>query len=269
VQTPHDDGMALPEIGAWSKRKYHYLGRYLDAFTTAMRSKWSQIHYVDLFAGAGWGRVKQTGEIVATSAWLAATLRFPFTMLHLCDADEANIDALRARLGNLRLPSPPRITHADANGAIETLLKPIPTRGALCVTFADPFGLHLEFETVRTIAGKRSDLLILLADNMDALRNWAQYYRNDPNSNLDRFMGEPGWRDALEAAPVDRRAEALRDRYKERLKELGYAWFAHERVQNASGRDIYVLLYASRDPAGIKIWHGVSQVDEGGQRKLW
>jgi three-Cys-motif partner protein len=266
---PYDDGHALPEIGAWSKRKYHYLGRYLDAFTTAMREKWGQIHYVDPFAGAGWARIKTTGEIVATSAWLAAEVRFPFTMLHLCDAKKVNVEALRARLGRLTLPYTPRIIHADANDAIDDLVKPIPARGALCVTFADPFGLHLDFETVKRIAAIRSDLLILLADNMDALRNWAEYYRENPDSNLDRFIGEPGWRDLFEKTPSDKRAEALRDRYKEKLTSLGYTWFAHERVQNTSGRDIYILLYASRDKAGIKIWNGVSQIDEGGQRKLW
>lgn len=261
--------MTLPEVGAWARRKYHYLGRYLEAFTTAMRDKWAQIHYVDLFAGAGFARIRGTDEIVATSAYLAAKVRHPFAGLHLCDADETNVEALRIRLARLSLPSPPHIVHGDSNNVIDALLDPIPRRDTLCLVFADPFGLHLDFETIRKVAQVRADLIVLLADNMDALRNWAAYYRHDPESNLDRFMGEPGWRDLFETTPNDRRAEAFRDRYIARLRTLGYRYFAHERVQNTSGRDIYLLLFASRSQAGEKLWNGVSRVDEGGQRKLW
>lgn len=81
----------------------------------------------------------------------------------------------------------------DANEHISHLLDRVPPKDALCVAFADPFGLHLDFSTVRHIADRRCDLIILLADNMDALRNWATYYDDNPDSTLDRFMGEPGW----------------------------------------------------------------------------
>jgi three-Cys-motif partner protein len=265
---PKDDGLELPEVGSWSQRKYHYLSRYLDAFTTAMRSKWREIHYVDLFAGAGFARVKDSREVVATSAVLAANVRFPFTQLHLCDEATANAASLRARLTTLK--NPPRIVQGDANSVIDSLIQPIPKRDALCVTFADPFGLHLDFKTVTRIGEIKSDLIVLLADNMDALRNWATYYLSNPASNLDRFMGEPGWRDLLKQTPTDQQAQALRKRYQDRLRSVcGYQHFAYETVQNSHGRDIYKLLYASRHETGIKIWNGISRIDESGQRKLF
>jgi three-Cys-motif partner protein len=136
------------------------------------------------------------------------------------------------------------------------------------MTFADPFGLHLDFETVRAVSAKRSDLVVLIADNMDALRNWAAYYEKDPQSNLDRFMGEPGWRALLKEGPANRQAERLRRRYRERLESLGYAYFAELQVQNSQDRDIYTLLYASKSEVGVRIWNRTSQVDEGGQRSL-
>jgi three-Cys-motif partner protein len=137
------------------------------------------------------------------------------------------------------------------------------------VTFADPFGLHLDFDTVRALAQRRSDLIVLLADNMDALRNWQAYYLNNPLSSLDRFMGEPGWREVLEATPYDRQAQALRERYEKQLASVGFRHFEYEPVQNSSGRDIYKLLFASGNEAGAKIWRGVSRKDEGGQYKLF
>jgi three-Cys-motif partner protein len=262
-----EDGFALPEVGPWARRKYHYLGRYLDAFTTSMRKKWPAIHYIDLFAAAGLARIKGSSEIVMTSGALAASVTHPFTGLHLCDKEPANVAALQHRLKDAKQL---RVVSGDANLVVDELIRPIPRRGALCVTFADPFGLHLDFETVKKIAAIQSDLVILLADNMDALRNWSTYYAANPDSNLDRFMGEPGWRNVLASTASDKQAQALRERYQERLRTAcGYEHFAHERVQNASGRDIYILLYASRHPTGLKIWHGVSKIDEGGQRKLF
>jgi three-Cys-motif partner protein len=162
----------------------------------------------------------------------------------------------------------PQIECGDANTLIDSLLARIPQSGALCVTFADPFGLHLDFDTVRKVASRNSDLIILLADNMDALRNWATYYYNNPRSSLDRFMGEQGWRKLLEETPSDRQATALRDRSQERLRSLGYSHFDREIFQNSKGSDIYSLHYASRHPLGLAFWRKASEVDEGGQRTL-
>jgi three-Cys-motif partner protein len=265
---PTDDGLAIPGVGPWARRKYHFLTRYLDAFTVAMRSKWPELHYVDLFSGSGIARIKSTNELVFGSPLLAARLATPFTQLHVCDADPANVSALRHRLAAYSFAKPPEIVLGDANVMIESVLSSVPPRGCLCMTFADPFGLHLDFETVRAIASRRSDLVVLIADNMDALRNWAAYYENDPQSNLDRFMGEPGWRELLKGSPTEHQAVRLRKRYRERLATLGYAHFAEVRVQNSQDRDIYTLLYASKSAVGAHLWNRIAQIDESGQRSL-
>jgi len=46
-----DDGLYMSEVGRWSKRKYHFLGNYLNMFSTGMKNKWPERHYVDLFSG--------------------------------------------------------------------------------------------------------------------------------------------------------------------------------------------------------------------------
>ena len=158
------------------------------------------------------------------------------------------------------LPSPPQLIHGDANQCIEQIVSDIPQSGALTLVFADPYGLHFDFETVKILAGRRCDLIVLLADNMDALRNWAKYYKDNPNSNLDRFMGEPGWRDVLEESPTDRQAEALRDRYCERLKSVGFKYFGWERVLNDRKRDIYTPALCFRESRWVEVL-GESQRD--------
>ena len=56
-----EDGLIIPEVGQWAKRKYHFLHRYLDIFATGMKNKWRRRIYVDLFAGAGFARLRNSG----------------------------------------------------------------------------------------------------------------------------------------------------------------------------------------------------------------
>jgi three-Cys-motif partner protein len=234
-----------------------------------MKNKWPRRHYIDLFAGAGRAKVKNTGELVETSALLAASTATPFTHLHLCDADRQNCDALRKRIETKRPECGFQIICGDANEMIDKVVESVPRQDALCLTLADPFGLHLDFNTVQRLASLRSDLIVLIADNMDAIRNWAKYYYENPNSSLDRFMGEPGWRELLDSAPTSRRVESIRNRYQERLAGLGYAHFAHERLQNQQGADLYSLLFASKSPRGLDFWSKASSIDRSGQRRLF
>ncbi len=233
-----------------------------------MKDKWGQLHYIDLFSGAGLARIRGSNEIVQGSSLIAASVKFPFIKLHLCDQDEQNCEALRSRLAAQIKNTKARVIQGDANLVIDELLGGVPDRNALCMTFADPFGLHLDFTTVQKIAARKTDLVLLFADSTDALRNWAAYYYNNPQSNLDRFMGEPNWRALLAASPTDGAAR-LRARYRERLKSLGFSHFAEEPVENQKDRQIYTLLYATKNAAGIRIWKGISTVDEQGQRRLF
>ena len=233
-----------------------------------MKNKWPERHYIDLFASAGIARVRGSGELVESSAVIAAGVPDSFTGLHLCEQNPRLAGALRQRLAQRGVADCSRLIVGNINHVIDDLISGVPQSGALSIAFADPFGLHLDFETVQKLADRRCDLIVLLADNMDALRNWATYYMDNPDSSLDRFMGEPGWRELLSQTPAERQAEALRTRYCEQLKTLGYAHFGSERVVNSSGRDIYTLLCASRNKLGLKFWREAAKVDEGGQQKL-
>jgi three-Cys-motif partner protein len=266
---PRDDGLLIPDVGRWAKRKYHFLSRYLHLFSTGMKIKWPRRHYIDLFSGAGFARIRGTNEVVAGSPALAANVLDSFSGIHLCEQDSTCFDALAKRVNSQSANTAVHSVRGDANAVINEVLKDVPSRDALCVTFADPFGLHLDWETIRAVSDVRSDLIILLADNMDALRNWAKYYFDNPDSNLDRFMGEPGWRNTLASASSGNQAERLRTRYMERLKGLGYSHFDSERIANDQDRDIYTLVYASRSARGLDFWSKARAVDESGQRSLF
>ena len=47
------DGLAIRESGPWVKKKHYYLSEYAKILTIGMGKKWSNLTYIDLFAGPG------------------------------------------------------------------------------------------------------------------------------------------------------------------------------------------------------------------------
>lgn len=266
---PHDDGLVLPGVGQWAKRKYHFLQRYLTLFSSGMKNKWSELHYIDLFAGSGFAKLQGSAEVVSGSPVIAANVQDPFTCIHLCEQDSRLANALETRLSHATPPVNYRVVNGDANQCVSHLLADIPRRGALSIAFVDPYGLHFHYETARAIAERRTDLLVLLADRIDASRNWATYYRDNEASSLDKFLGDPSWRDLFNGKSASALVETFRELYMSRLEQFGYRFFDWQRVRNSRDADIYLLLYASPHPTGLQFWRRASQIDEHGQRGLF
>ena len=160
---PEDNDLFVPKpVGPWSRDKHHFLGRYLDAFTTAMKGKaWGSLHYIDLFAGAGVERIRESEELTWGSPLIAAQVPFPFERLHCCEESRKKHEALVARLKQFPLPNPPQVICGDANRHVGRILDEIP-EDSLSVAFLDPFGLHCDFTTVKALSRKRIDLTILM-----------------------------------------------------------------------------------------------------------
>ncbi len=60
----NDDGLPCPEVGAWAQQKYKLIGTYCDVFTTSMRSRWDSLVYLDLFAGSGYAKIRNSSKIL-------------------------------------------------------------------------------------------------------------------------------------------------------------------------------------------------------------
>jgi three-Cys-motif partner protein len=266
IPAPKDDGLYIPTVGEWSRDKHYFLMRYIDAFTTSMKKKkWSGLHYIDLFAGAGIERLNTSKELDWGSPLIAAYARRAFDRLHLCEKKERRYTALKPRLTGVRPDS--QVLHGDANQKVHDVVKEIP-KGTLSLSFLDPFGLHLHFDTLKILSGLRADLIIFFPDRLDALRNWEKNYLEDPNSNLDRWMGPRcDWRAALNNAPQNRHAEVLRELYVAQIGTLGYAHFEYRRIY-AKARPLYILILCSRSDRATKLWRGISHIEPNGQRTL-
>jgi three-Cys-motif partner protein len=261
--SPEDDGLFIPTVGEWSRHKHYFLMRYIDVFTTAMKAKWKGLHYIDLFAGAGIERLDDSGQLDWGSPLIAAKARHAFDRLHLCEKNRRKYNALISRINTARPDS--QVLHGDANAKIRHVVREIP-EGTLSLAFLDPYGLHLDFETVKVLSDVRADLIIFFPDRLDALRNWERYYLNKPDSNLDRCLGAGAdWRSIIDRTPRDRLAEVLRGSYVKQIKSLGYTEFEYERI-SAKDHPLYILIFCSRHPLAAKLWRGISGKKPNGQR---
>jgi len=264
---PEDDGLPIPEVGQWALKKHHFLRRYIYAFTTSMRGKWSRLHYIDLFASAGIVRIEGHG-LGWGSPLLAATTAHPFSRLHVCERDEALCAALRERLKRAAQPEEPQIICGDANEVVGQIVAAVP-RTSLNLAFVDPHALdELDFETLRTLATRRTDMIIFFPDLLDAIRNIEQY-RGKPDSHLSRFMGTTAWERALENEPRENWPHVLFRVFRSQLESPGYSQFEEERVSRGDAKRLYKLVFCSADPTGAKLWRNVSKKHFGGQRKLF
>lgn len=239
--------------------------RYIDVFTTSMKGKWGSLHYIDLFAGAGIERLENSQKLDWGSPMIAAQAPKPFDGLYMCEIVGKKYKALKERVTRIRNDA--QILHGDANDKIHEIINNIPAQGALSLAFLDPYGLHLDFETLRILAGRKADLIIFFPDHIDALRNWESNYLDNPESNLDRCLGTgSNWRSIIDKTPRDRLAELLRKLYVDQLRTLGYTEFDYQRIVSTKGHPLYCLIFCSRDKLAAKFWREIAGKEPDGQR---
>ncbi len=259
-----DDGLYIPTVGEWSRDKHYFLMRYIDAFTTSMKGKkWQGLHYIDLFAGAGVEKLENSLKLDWGSPMIAAKAPHPFDRLHLCEKVKRKYNVLKSRIDKIRPDS--QVLHGDANKRIHDIVKEIP-QGALSLAFLDPYGLHLEFETLKVLSDVRADLIIFFPDYLDALRNWEYNYLDNPSSNIDHCLGSGAdWRSILDNTARNNLAEVLRKLYIGQIRSLGYTEFEYERIK-AKDHPLYILIFCSRHSLAAKLWRGIARKKPNGQR---
>lgn len=271
-----DDGLPVRDAGSWTEQKVHFWSRYLDIATNAL-TKNPQLPgglvYLDLFAGPGVCQLRETRQRFPGSVIVAAHQTKPFTHLIACELDDANADALESRLALSSMAKRSHVLRGDCNELIDNLCSLIPDR-SLTLAFIDPEGLHAQFNTIRKLTAKRSvDLLILFADSYDIVRNVRKYYSKQEHSKLDAVLGEgSNWRKRWNDLPNQTRqntCQLFSDIYKDQLqRHLGYEHFG-EKIMRSQNSPLYRIIFASRNPLGLKFWNKATSRDVSGQRELF
>src|SRR3972149_881015 len=273
------DGLPVRCVGLWAKDKYFYLGRYFDIFTTSMRKVWrGELYYIDLFAGCGKCRVRETGEEIDGSALISLSIKYPFKIYLLFEVNPNAANALKERVKNSSYKDRVKIIPGDCNEKIDEIIAEIPQK-SLSLAVVDPTGLHIKFDTLQKLTkDRRIDLVITYPEGMDIKRNLSKYIKR-PHSILDDYIGDKDWRilfpknikdiNQLTSAHIEKN---LIDHYKKNLSKLSYKEIksGDEILIKSSQKrlPLYYLLFASKHPLGYKFWKEISKISPTGQIKL-
>jgi three-Cys-motif partner protein len=261
----------ITDIGPWSEVKLRIVREYAGAYSRILsaQAKPALTHvYVDAFSGAGVHSSRTSGNLVEGSPAVALETRPPFAEYHFIDLKKGNIDILTGLVmsGSAGAvdPSTVHFYNADCNTVLlESVFPRIrfsEYRRGLCLL--DPYGLHLDWEVVRT-AGQMGSMEIFL--NFPIYDMNLNVLRHDPSrvdpaqaARMTRFWGDDSWRDAaysvtgnLFGYPEKQTNEVLVRAYQKRLKKV--AGFKHVPdpipMRNSINATVYYLFFASQKPA--------------------
>lgn len=278
---PIEDELLMRDSGRWAQVKLDYVRRYIDVFEKSMRDKWHTRHFIDLFAGPGKCRDRDSGAIYLGSPLIALNTQFPFTDYFFVDADPENMSALERRCAVSRKKNSIRCLTDDSNNAVKSIVAEINQSdkrnksSSLNLAFLDPEGLELHWNTIATLASIRKMDLIIHYPVMGLKRMLEVAARRDEHT-FDLFFGDKDWRKIYEkkkdASIVE---QDLLVYYKRKLEKLGYVEVIQEdptitdpAIKNTKQGLLYRLLFASKNPLGDKFWKEVTKRDVHGQTRF-
>lgn len=223
-----DDGLFTPEVGAWADEKYKLLGGYSEIFTTGMKNQWDKLIYIDLFAGAGYAKIKGTNRIRLSSSLIAMSVKHKFDKYIFCEEDPKCYNALKERVTRHFPEANVDFVFGDSNENVGKIIKTIPKHSkeetVLRFCFADPYSLNLKFSTIKDLSSiGKIDFLILLALHMDANRNLFNYISENSNK-VDEFINDKSWRIPFLKGqrPIKDFVKYVADKYDENMKLIDY-----------------------------------------------
>lgn len=219
----NDEGMrlmSLPSIsisnsstaqrfgGPWSLIKIEMVQRYMQFFNTALKSSPFERVYIDAFAGSGafryvakepvnglFGPQDESQSIHAGSAHCALHANPAFDRVCFIEEDKSNVDALQKLIAESghRAAS---VEHGDANDVLQRLCRPEHWRRRRGVIFLDPFGMNVEWSTLRLIADTRAlDVwfLFALAGTVRNLPRLVSRLDDGKRAAVTRVLGTDKW----------------------------------------------------------------------------
>jgi three-Cys-motif partner protein len=187
-----DDGLVCPEVGPWSEDKYRLIGLYASLFSTGMKRKWDKRVYVDLYASAGYSRIRDSGRILMGSPLLALSVNDRFDKYVFCDDDAVKLEALKQRAAHIAPEAEIVCIPGNCDANVEQIIAEIPKASAgntvltLCVV--DPFDIGIKFKTITKLSSNYVDFLCLLALYMDANRAYSWYIKEN-STKIEEFLG--------------------------------------------------------------------------------
>jgi three-Cys-motif partner protein len=266
-------------IGRWSEGKLDLLAKYLKAYSDIMNSKretWLRAYYyIDAFAGSIRPRAKEDEQRYIDGSPLRALQTEPrFDGYWFIDVSSQRID----RVERLREEFPDCIIETrlgNCNEILRNEIIPLIPYDSFqrAFVFLDPYGLQVDWETVRELANTRTCDIFVNFSVMGVTRLLPRDQNPEPEAieRLSKVMGSTNWITQIYQEPpgiqlnifgnptestLSRdtiQAEWLASLYTEQLRSL----FPHVSrpvlMRNSTNSVLYALCLASHNQTAIKI----------------
>lgn len=199
--------------GQHTEIKLELVEKYLRAYMAALRNKFRHLWYIDAFAGTGSRTVKveaKDGDLFDApvparietrrgSARIALDVTPAFDRLVFMDDNADHC----AALNGLKAEHPDRdinILQGDANRLIQDQIKWDGWRGTRAVMFLDPYGMEVEWATLKSIADTRAIDVWYLFSLSGLYRQAARNISSVDDTKrkaLTRMLGTDKWEQEL------------------------------------------------------------------------
>ncbi len=198
----------------WSVVKLLVLGSWSYVYTTIISKNWrGPYYYVDLLAGSGTTKVKETGDIVVGSAFVPHVFaRHPYDFSIFVEIDEEKYKALHTRVAHLFKPFKYKILKGDCNKLIREITERMKRDHAHALVFVDNEGLDAHWNTINELLRSFTDILIVFP-TAGIRRILGAWMRGTEFPKMDYFFGGPEWKERA----VDE--EELLEFYKAKIRE--------------------------------------------------
>jgi three-Cys-motif partner protein len=282
--------------GDWTDEKLRHVEEYLRAYATALKNQPFRLAYIDAFAGTGYREIESpdlstpymfpdfededSRRYVAGSAQIALECEPRFDKFVFIERDAQALGKLE-QLGAEypHLEDDITLVNEDANAWLKRmcdiskpkLRKFWSTNRA--VAFLDPFGMQVEWETIKAIASTKAiDVWVLfpLGVAVNRLLTKSGEIPNGWQTRLNKIFGTEDWYDEFydiqenlfgEGVPkkVTNMAR-IGEYYNERLSEIFSGVTENPKpLYNKSGNPIYLLCFAVGNPRAEKVALGIAQ----------
>lgn len=273
-----DDKLTCPEVGAWAEEKHRHVSLYATLFSKGMKSKWDKRVYVELYAGAGYSRIRDTNRIILGSPIRALCVGQPFDKYVFCEALSRNLEALKARVKHHAPLANVAYVGGDCDIRASDILAEIPLGSkdntVLTLCFADPFDIGLKFSTIETLSSRFVDFVVLLAVYSDANRAYKRYVMEDA-VKVDEFLGSTTWRDQWRLAEAQGMIfpKFLAIEFATRMETLGYLptpIYKMKRVRSdEKNLPLYYIALFSRKQLAHDFWDETLKYGTDQTKFLW
>lgn len=261
-----NDGFIIPEIEQWNVEKYRLIGKYIETFTQSMRERSEDMIYVDLTAGSGINKVKETGDIILGSPLIALSNPISFSKYIFCERETEQVQALKIRINKRFRRKNVVIFGRDVNAMTDKFSFYIPPNtgkykvSGICLI--DAFSMDVHFEAIEALAKLGMNFLLVFSMPINQYQDY-KHYNIEGKESLEKFMGAP--MNQLEGLKEANANEIyfryLVKNYKSRIEALGYKTRGSFQPMSSTEMELpyYYLGYFAQNHSAEKMWKEVQK----------